>query len=86
VNRACAQSPVRTWWYALAVLLSLGTVALVLYSTGAYDSWRAERSLDKACDGTLAQDGLETALGTSDLKADADGGSATECFELVTRS
>ncbi|NEB81492.1 hypothetical protein G3I40_40720 [Streptomyces sp. SID14478] len=79
---------IRPWWYALALLLSLGIVALVLYSTGVYDSWRDGRSLDEACDGTLAQGGLASALGSSDLRADADEGdsSLAECFVKTSGS
>ncbi|MEU6664623.1 hypothetical protein [Streptomyces sp. NPDC046727] len=68
-------------WYAVVCVLVLGLVALVLYGSGAYDSWRDGRSLDQACDGALAQDGLTSALGSSHLKAeDGDDGSLAGCF------
>ncbi|MGW2489784.1 hypothetical protein ACWCV9_21555 [Streptomyces sp. NPDC001606] len=68
-------------WYAGVAVLVLGLVAAVLYGSGAYDSWRDGRSLDKACDGTLAQDGLASALGSSDLKAEqGDAGVLAGCF------
>ncbi|MET8766090.1 hypothetical protein [Streptomyces sp. NPDC004658] len=68
-------------WYAGVAVLVLGLVAAVLYGSGAYDSWRDGRSLDKACDGTLAQDGLASALGSSDLRAEQDdGGALAECL------
>lgn len=61
--------------YALALVLSLVIVAWVLYGTGAYDSWRDSRSLDQACDGTLAQGGLSEALRSSNLSAGSEGDS-----------
>ncbi|MFD5077516.1 hypothetical protein [Streptomyces sp. NPDC058371] len=60
---------IRTGWYVGAFVLVLGVVAQVLYSSGAYDAWQNDRSLDRACDGTLAQGGLESALHTSRLRA-----------------
>ncbi|MEV1022968.1 hypothetical protein [Streptomyces sp. NPDC050264] len=63
----------RAGWYALALVLSLGIVALVLYSTGTFDQWSDDRSLDQACDGTLSQDGLDAALRSSSLSADSEG-------------
>ncbi|NGO75148.1 hypothetical protein G6045_05545 [Streptomyces sp. YC504] len=72
---------IRAWWCALAVVVTLGVVAFLLYSTGTYDSWRDGRSLDRACDGTLAQDGLAAAIGSSRLKAEPDDGSSlAQCF------
>jgi hypothetical protein len=62
-------------WYGLALVLSLGIVALVLYSTGTFDQWSDDRSLDQACDGTLAQGGLDAALRSSDISADSEGDS-----------
>ncbi|MCE0447513.1 hypothetical protein LT493_35305 [Streptomyces tricolor] len=46
---------VHAGWYAGVAVLVVGLVAAVLYGSGAYDSWRDGRSLDEACDGTLAQ-------------------------------
>ncbi|MFJ4325797.1 hypothetical protein ACIP3A_22125 [Streptomyces tricolor] len=71
---------VRAGWYAGVAVLVVGLVAAVLYGSGAYDSWRDGRSLDEACDGTLAQGGLASALGSSDLRAEqGDGGALAEC-------
>ncbi len=68
-------------WYAGVAVLVLGLLAAVLYGSGVYDSWRDGRSLDKACDGTLAQDGLASALGSSHLRAEQDdGGALAQCF------
>ncbi|WP_208033767.1 hypothetical protein [Streptomyces cyanogenus] len=68
-------------WYAGVAVLVLGLVAAVLYGSGAYDSWRDGRSLDEACDGTLAQDGLAEALGSSHLRAErGDRGVLAGCF------
>lgn len=67
---------IRAGWYAGAFVLVLGIAAQVLYSTGVYDSWRNGRTLDRACDGTLAQGGLQAALHSSSLRAgqvDASG-------------
>ncbi|MFR9798683.1 hypothetical protein ACL02U_22720 [Streptomyces sp. MS06] len=50
----------------------MGIAALTLYSTGAYASWRDQRSLDSACDGTLAQGGLDAALNSTHARARAD--------------
>ncbi|KOV95298.1 hypothetical protein [Streptomyces sp. NRRL B-3648] len=72
---------VHAGWYAGVAVLVLGLVAAVLYGSGAYDSWRDGRSLDQACDGTLARDGLAAALGSSDLRAEQDdGGTLAGCF------
>ncbi|MEU4038369.1 hypothetical protein [Streptomyces collinus] len=62
-------------WYAEACLLALALLGLVLYGTGALDSGSDDRSLDRACDGTLAQDGLRTALHSSHLSAGDEGDS-----------
>jgi hypothetical protein len=68
-------------WYVGAFVLVLGIAAQVLYSTGAYDSWRNGRTLDRACDGTLAQGGLQAALHSSSLRAGQvdDGDYVTAC-------
>jgi hypothetical protein len=68
-------------WYAGVCLLALALLGLVLYGTGIFDSWRDDRSLDRACDGTLAQGGLRAALHSSDLSAggEGDGGYLTAC-------
>ncbi|MFK0022524.1 hypothetical protein [Streptomyces sp. NPDC090798] len=76
-------------WYAGAFILVLGIVAQVLYSTWAYDSWRNERSLDQACDGTLAQGGLDAALSSSQLRAgslDSGGAYLAQCSVKTTES
>ncbi|MFH9961574.1 hypothetical protein ACH4PR_09350 [Streptomyces mirabilis] len=76
-------------WYVGAFVLVLGVVAQVLYSTGAYDSWRNGRSLDQACDGTLAQGGLDAALGSSNLRVgslDSDGDYLAQCSVQTTKS
>ncbi|WP_266700844.1 hypothetical protein [Streptomyces sp. NBC_01571] len=76
-------------WYVGAFVLVLGVVAQVLYSTGAYDSWRNGRSLDQACDGTLAQGGLDAALGSSNLRAgslDSGGDYLAQCSVKTTES
>ncbi|MBN0048245.1 hypothetical protein JS756_29875 [Streptomyces actuosus] len=73
---------IRVGWTASALLLALGIVALVLYGTGAFDSWRDARSLDRACGGALAQKGLEAALGTSDPRGeshDTERGLLAQC-------
>ncbi|MCH0567050.1 hypothetical protein [Streptomyces sp. MUM 2J] len=62
----------RVAWALGSVLSALGIAAFVLYSTGAYASWRDQRSLDSACDGTLAQGGLDAALNSSHQRARAD--------------
>ncbi|MFJ9814015.1 hypothetical protein ACIRU3_01845 [Streptomyces sp. NPDC101151] len=56
-------------------LLVLALLGLVLYGTGTFDSWRDDRSLDRACDGTLAQGGLQAALHSSQPSAGEEGGS-----------
>ncbi|MFE1312361.1 hypothetical protein [Streptomyces sp. NPDC058755] len=63
-------------------------MALALYGSGAYDSWRDGRSLDEACDGTLAQGGLASAMGSSHLRAEQDdgGSSLAQCFVKTARS
>ncbi|MEU1013018.1 hypothetical protein [Streptomyces sp. NPDC005890] len=72
-------------WYAGVAVLVLGLVAAVLYGSGAYDAWRDGRSLDRACDGTLAQDGLAAALGSSDLKAEkGDAGALAGCTVMTS--
>lgn len=62
-------------WYAPALVLALGIVACALYSTGTFDQWKDDRSLDHACDGTLAQGGLRAALHSSHLSAGSEGDS-----------
>ncbi|MFD7611647.1 hypothetical protein [Streptomyces sp. NPDC059828] len=72
---------IRARWYALALVLSLGIATWALYATGAYDSWRDGRSLDQACEGTLAQGGLTSAVGTSHLRAEqTDDSALADCF------
>ncbi|MEU6216773.1 hypothetical protein ABZ845_04525 [Streptomyces sp. NPDC047022] len=61
----------RVGWAVGGLLLVLAVTAQVLYSTGIYASWRDGRSLDSACDGTLAQAGLEAALNSSQPRARA---------------
>ncbi|MEU0006499.1 hypothetical protein ABZ079_20050 [Streptomyces sp. NPDC006314] len=67
-------------WYAGACLLALAVLGLVLYGTGTLGT-RDDRSLDRACDGTLAQGGLRAALHSSDLSAgdEGDGDYLTAC-------
>ncbi|MCX3058708.1 hypothetical protein [Streptomyces beihaiensis] len=79
---------IRVGWAALALVLALGIVALVLYGTGTFDSWRDDRSLDQACDGALAQGGLKAALGTTSLRADSDEsrGSLADCYVKTAES
>ncbi|MFF1588772.1 hypothetical protein ACFVY0_11795 [Streptomyces sp. NPDC058286] len=50
-------------------------MACALYSTGTFDRWKDDRSLDHACDGTLAQGGLRAALHSSHLSAGSEGDS-----------
>ncbi|MEU9481264.1 hypothetical protein [Streptomyces sp. NPDC048191] len=66
---------VHAGWYAGAVLLVLALVGAVLYGTGTFGSAGDEGSLDRACDGSLAQDGLSAALHSSHLSADGEGDS-----------
>jgi hypothetical protein len=62
-------------WCAPALVLTLGIVAFVLYSTGTFDQYKDDRSLDHACDSTLAQGGLRAALHSSHLSAGSEGDS-----------
>ena len=65
----------RAGWYVGGCLLALAIIGLVLYSTGTFAQWRDGRSLDRACDSTLAQGGLQAALHSSNLSA-SNGGDA----------
>ncbi|MEV8555469.1 hypothetical protein AB0478_03150 [Streptomyces sp. NPDC051917] len=47
----------------------------MLYGTGTFGSGRDDSSLDRACDGSLAQGGLSAALHSSHLSADGEGDS-----------
>ncbi|MEV0266283.1 hypothetical protein AB0I49_33750 [Streptomyces sp. NPDC050617] len=53
----------------------------MLYSTGTFEQWQDDHSLDRACDGTLAQGGLREALHASNLRAggEGDSGYLTTC-------
>ncbi|MFJ4583854.1 hypothetical protein [Streptomyces echinatus] len=62
----------RVGWAVGGLLLTLAIAAQVVYSTGIYASWRDQRSLDAACDGTLAQGGLDAALNSSHTRARTD--------------
>ncbi|MEW2621194.1 hypothetical protein [Streptomyces sp. NPDC048106] len=64
---------VHAGWYVGACLLVLALVAGVLWGTGTFGSGGDEGSLDRACDGTLAQGGLGEALHSSHLRADDEG-------------
>ncbi|MGW1891688.1 hypothetical protein ACWCP6_15750 [Streptomyces sp. NPDC002004] len=54
------------------MVLALGIVVAVYAGPGVYGSWRDGRSLDQACDGTLAQGGLQAALHSSHMRARRD--------------
>ncbi|MFI6054115.1 hypothetical protein ACIBCO_28995 [Streptomyces violascens] len=72
-------------WYAGAFVAVLAIAAQVLYSTGIYDSWRDGRSVDRACGGMLAQGELDTALESSELRAESlelDDGYLAHCLVL----
>ncbi|MYQ98087.1 MULTISPECIES: hypothetical protein [unclassified Streptomyces] len=66
---------VHAGWWAGAFLLVLALVGAVLYGTGSFGSGGGEGSLDRACDGSLAQGGLSEALRSSHLRADDEGDS-----------
>ncbi|MET9362592.1 hypothetical protein ABZX93_16975 [Streptomyces sp. NPDC006632] len=73
----------RAGWYLGIFVAVLAVTAQVLYSTGAYDSWRNARSVDRACGGLLAQGGLPDALQSSQLRAeqlDSGHGLLTDCM------
>ncbi|MEU5078991.1 MULTISPECIES: hypothetical protein [Streptomyces] len=67
--------PRHAGWYAGALLLVLALLGLVLYGTGVIGSGGDDDSVDRACDGSLAQGGLSAALHSSRLSAeDLDDG------------
>ncbi|MET9077031.1 hypothetical protein ABZX95_33900 [Streptomyces sp. NPDC004232] len=75
----------RVGWSLGGILLTLYIVAQTLYSTGVYASWRDQRSLDSACDGTLAQGGLGDALNSSHVRARAADDSEYLAACLINR-
>ncbi|MEU3826184.1 hypothetical protein AB0F36_12810 [Streptomyces sp. NPDC029080] len=72
-------------WSVGGILLTLYIVAQTLYSTGVYAHWRDQRSLDSACDGTLAQGGLGDALHSSQVRARGGDDSASLAGCLINR-